>query len=98
MGELSIKIRIADRDYPMRVSTDDQDKVRLAGKQLNDKIRTFKEQFGVEDKQDLLAMVAFDAAVEKVNATEQEIYNASDTHVLSKIAELDALVSSALTD
>ncbi len=98
MGELSIKIRIADRDYPMRVSADDQDKVRLAGKQLNDRIRTFKEQFGVEDKQDLLAMVAFDGAVEKVNATEQEIYNTSDTILLSRIAELDALVSSALSD
>lgn len=98
MGELSIKIRIADRDYPMRVSSDDQDKVRLAGKQLNDKLKTFKEQFGVEDKQDLLAMVAFDAAVEKVNASEQEIYNSSETLLLSKIAELDALVSSALSD
>jgi cell division protein ZapA len=98
MGELSIKIRIADRDYPMRVSTDDQDKVRLAGKQLSDKIKTFKEQFGVEDKQDLLAMVAFDGAVEKVNASEQEIYNASDTILLAKIAELDSLVSSALSD
>ncbi len=98
MGELSIKIRIADRDYPMRVSTDDQDKVRLAGKQLSEKIKTFKEQFGVEDKQDLLAMVAFDGAVEKVNASEQEIYNTSETVLLSKIAELDALVSSALSD
>lgn len=98
MGELSIKIRIADRDYPMRVSTDDQDKVRLAGKQLSEKIRTFKEQFGVEDKQDLLAMVAFDGAVEKVNASEQEIYNTSETVLLSKIAELDTLVSSALSD
>ena len=98
MGELSIKIRIADRDYPMRVSTDDQDKVRLAGKQLSDKIKTFKEQFGVEDKQDLLAMVSFDGAVEKVNASEQEIYNASDTVLLAKIAELDNLVSSALSD
>ncbi len=98
MGELSIKIRIADRDYPMRVSTDDQDKVRLAGKQLNDRIKTFKEQFGVEDRQDLLAMVAFDSAVEKVNAIEQEIYNESDTVLLSKIAELDALVSNALSD
>ncbi len=98
MGELSIKIRIADRDYPMRVSTDDQDKVRLAGKQLSEKIRTFKEQFGVEDKQDLLAMVAFDGAVEKVNASEQEIYSTSETVLLSKIAELDTLVSSALSD
>jgi cell division protein ZapA len=98
MGELSIKIRIADRDYPMRVSTDDQDKVRLAGKQLSEKIKTFKEQFGVEDKQDLLAMVAFDGAVEKVNASEQEIYNTSETVLLSKIAELDTLISSALSD
>jgi cell division protein ZapA len=98
MGELSIKIRIADRDYPMRVSTDDQDKVRLAGKQLSEKIRTFKEQFGVEDKQDLLAMVAFDGAVEKVNASEQEIYNTSNDVVIAKITELDSLVSSALSD
>ena len=98
MGELSIKIRIADRDYPMRVSTDDQDKVRLAGKQLSEKIKTFKEQFGVEDKQDLLAMVAFDGVVEKVNASEQEIYNTSESVLLSKLAELDTLVSSALSD
>ena len=98
MGELSIKIRIVDRDYPMRVSTDDQDKVRLAGKQLSDKIRTFKEQFGVEDKQDLLAMVAFDGAVERVNASEPEQYHALDAALLAKIAELDSLVSSALTD
>ncbi len=98
MGELSIKIRIVDRDYPMRVSTDDQDKVRLAGKQLSEKIKTFKEQFGVEDKQDLLAMVAFDGAVEKVNASEQEQHSTSETVLLSKIAELDTLVSSALSD
>ena len=98
MGELSIKIRIVDRDYPMRVSTDDQDKVRLAGKQLSDKIRTFKEQFGVEDKQDLLAMVAFDSAVEKVNNSELEINHALDSVLLAKITELDSLVSSALAD
>lgn len=98
MGELSIKIKIADRDYPMRVSSDDQDKVRLAGKKLNDKIKTFKEQFGVENNQDLLAMVAFDSEVEKVNASEQEVYKTTDTLVLAKIAELDELVSAALVD
>ena len=98
MGELSIKIRIADRDYPMRVSADDQDKVRLAGKQLNEKVKTFRQQFGVDSYQDLLAMVAFDSEVEKVNASEQTVNSTTDTLLLAKIAELDNLVSSALMD
>lgn len=98
MGELSIKIRIADKDYPMRVSDEDQDKIRLAGKQLNDKIKSFKEQFGVVDKLDLLAMVAFDGAVERVNSSEQEIQHAADTALLARLTELDSLVSSAFID
>jgi cell division protein ZapA len=98
MGELSIKIRIADKDYPMRVSAEDQDKIRLAGKQLNDKIKLFKDQFGVDDKQDLLAMVAFDGAVEQVNASDLEIQHRSDAELLSRISDLDNLVTSALSD
>jgi cell division protein ZapA len=98
MGELSIKIRIADRDYPMRVSADDQDKVRLAGKQLNEKLKSFRQQFGVDSNQDLLAMVAFDSEVEKVNASEQEGNSAVDALLLAKITELDNLVSNALLD
>jgi cell division protein ZapA len=99
MGELSIKIRIADRDYPMRVSADDQSKVLLAGQHVNDKLKSFKEQFGVEDKQDLLAMVAFDEAVSQLNETApQETHESTEAVLLAKIAELDRLVSSALSD
>jgi cell division protein ZapA len=32
MNELSIKIKIADREYPMKVDADDEEQIRLAGK------------------------------------------------------------------
>ena len=81
MGELSIKIKIADREYPMKVDANDEERVRSAGRLLNEKMKAYRDQFGIDDKQDLLAMVAFDSTVEKMlmeqenNTIEQEIFN-----------------------
>jgi cell division protein ZapA len=96
MGDISIKIKIADRDYPMRVSEEELDKVMLAGKMLNEKLNLFKERFGVEDKQDLLAMVTFDNFVEKLNSknTGEGIINEV---YIQKIIQLDNLISSTLS-
>ena len=41
MAELSIKIRIGNREYPMRVKAEDEERIRKAGKLLNEKIKTF---------------------------------------------------------
>jgi cell division protein ZapA len=96
MGDLSIKIRIADREYPMRVHTEDQEKIRIAGKLLNEKLKEFKEQFGVEDKQDLIAMVAFDCFVEKLTSGEDA--SQSMKVIFQKLSDMDDLISSALTE
>jgi cell division protein ZapA len=66
MEELAIKIKIGDREYPMRVHPADEACVRKAGKHLNHQIKNYKEQFGIADKQDLLAMIAFDCLVENL--------------------------------
>jgi cell division protein ZapA len=58
MEDLSIKIKIADREYPMKVKLTDEERVRMAGKLINEKIKSYREQFGIDDKQDLLAMAA----------------------------------------
>ncbi len=68
MEELSIKIKIADREYPMKVDIADEEQIRLAGKKINEKIKLYRDQFGIDDKQDLLAMVAFDSLFEKLQA------------------------------
>jgi len=64
MQELAIKIRIYDRQYPMKVAAKDEAHVRKAANLINKKIKDYSDQFELLDSQDLLAMVAFDAAVD----------------------------------
>ena len=39
MDELSIKIKIADREYPMKVKRNDEERIRAAGKLINEKFK-----------------------------------------------------------
>ncbi len=94
MGSLSIKIKIADREYPIKAPASEEEKLRNAGKAINDKIRMYKAQFGIDDKQDLLAMVAIDFMVEKLRLEED---TSGVQHTISnKIEQLNHLISSAL--
>jgi cell division protein ZapA len=94
MEELSIKIRIADRDYPMTVKRDDEERVRMASRLINEKLRSYRDQFGIDDKQDLLAMVAFDSLVEKM--TSEESYQLVEQTVQEKVNHLNHLVSQSI--
>ena len=70
METLSIKIKIGDREYPMKVKVEDEARIRRAGKLINDKLKKYREEFGLDDRQDLLAMVAFDCMVETMELNE----------------------------
>ena len=94
MEELSVKIKIADREYPMKVKRKEEERVRAAGKLINEKIKHYREQFGIDDKQDLLAMVAFDCLVDKM--AEDETLQVIDQTVVEKVNHLNHLVSQAL--
>ena len=92
MGELSIKIRIADRDYPMRVDEKEEERLRIAGKLIAERLKVFREQFGIEDKQDLLAMVAFESVADKLK--ENENTAELQTEIGRKLTTLDQMLSS----
>lgn len=94
MEELSIKIRIADRDYPMTVKSEDEERVRMASRLINEKLRSYREQFGIDDKQDLLAMVAFDSLVEKM--TSEEGFQLVEQTIHEKVNHLNQLVSQSI--
>ena len=94
MEELSIKIKIADREYPMKVKRADEERVRIAGKLINEKLKSYREQFGIDDKQDLLAMVAFDCIVDKMAV--EETHQAIDQTVFEKVSQLNNLVSQSI--
>ena len=94
MDELSIRIKIADREYPMKVKAEDEARVRSAGKQINERIKSYRERFGIDDKQDLLAMVAFDCLVDKM-ALDEKQYD-TDESVLEKINHLNNIINQAI--
>ncbi len=70
MGLLSIKIKIGDREYPLKVEAQDEHNVRQAGRLLNERMKSYREQFGLNDKVDLLALVAFDCTMENLKLSQ----------------------------
>lgn len=64
MDELSIKVNIADRFYPLNINPQQEELVRKAAKLINDKLKIYEKQFSVRDKQDILSMCALELATE----------------------------------
>ena len=96
MRELSIKIKIADREYPMKVDADNEEKLRLAGKLINEKLKNFRDTFGIDDKQDLLAMVAFGAFVDKIEL--EETNSDLNTKAVEELNQLSDFIQESLKE
>ncbi len=64
MSELSIKVSIAGRIYPITVLPQEEDKVRAAAQKVEENLKLLQNSYAVKDKQDLLAMTALQLATE----------------------------------
>ena len=78
----------------MKVHPNDEERIRMAGKVINEKIKNYRDQFGIDDKQDLLAMVAFDCLIEKLQVEENN--DGVDEKVVNRIKSLNDLISRTL--
>jgi cell division protein ZapA len=58
MEELTITVQIAERPYRLKIQRDEEEVVRQAVKEINEKIRSYSSTYAFNDKQDLLAMAA----------------------------------------
>lgn len=94
MRELSIKIKIADREYPMTVKADEEERIRKAGKLINERLKSYREKFGIDDKQDLLSMVAFDALIDRLSVEDNR--QGADESVTNKIKSINHLISQSI--
>ena len=93
MSEISIKINIGNRTYPLTVQANDEETIREAAKLVNDHIKNLQENYAVKDMQDLLAMSAIQVASKFVSSNKNSATNSS-SHDLS---ELNHLLDSALS-
>lgn len=91
MGEISIKINIADRVYPLKVNTEEEEIIRRAAKLINDRIKELQESYAVRDKQDLLSMCVLHYATSTLKAEQKVMHE--DTEVAEKVYQLDELLT-----
>ncbi len=91
MGEISIKINIADRVYPLKVNMEEEEIIRRAAKMINDRIKEYQENYAVRDKQDLLSMAVLHYATSALKA-ENKVQD-QDTEVAEKVYQLDSLLN-----
>jgi cell division protein ZapA len=71
--EISIKVNICDRFYPLRIKTSEEEGVRNAAKTINERAKFYIDNFSVQDKQDALSMVALEFASDEKKTDIQDV-------------------------
>lgn len=89
MDELSIRIELAGRAYPLTIHPDEEEQIRLAAQEINESIARLRSGYPMTDKQDLLAMAALEVTTRALNAAKPQPPPA-DAEVLD---ELDRLLN-----
>jgi cell division protein ZapA len=67
MSELSIKVMIGGRSYPLTINRSEEEKIRKAVSEIDKNIKELKDNYAVIDMQDLLAMTALEYATDSVS-------------------------------
>ena len=93
MSELSIKLNIANRVYPLTIKRDEEEGIRKTAKMINEKIKEYESDYAVKDKQDLLAMCALEYGTKNGNALDQ--WSDADD-LLIKVKDLNNLIKETI--
>lgn len=58
--KIKIKLQIAGSYYPLTINREEEEIVRLAAKQINDKLNTYRSHYKDLETEKILAMIAYD--------------------------------------
>lgn len=92
MGQLSIKVNIAGRTYPLTIERSEEEMIRKAADNINASIKNLKENYAVKDMQDLIAMTALQLST-KSNTISKEV---EDDKVANELIALNKELSDFL--
>lgn len=94
MNEVALKIKIANREYPLTVDAGEADQIKRAAAIVNENIQKLKGDYVVTDYVDLLAMTALELANRQM---ETGTHLGADNHLLKdKLNDLTQRISNAL--
>ena len=95
MSEITIKVSIGNRVYPLKIKFAEEENVRKAAASINDKIKEFEENYAVRDKQDLLAMCCLQFATAVINNEGKA--GSEEEGLEARLKEMDLMLSNALS-
>ena len=82
---IKIKIKIADRVYPLSIEANQEESIRIAAKKIEAMIKQLEQSYAVRDKQDVLAMCALQYSTKLENISNNKENNLSKEKVLELI-------------
>jgi len=89
MDELTITVHIADRPYRLKIRREEEEVVRQAVKDINEKIKGYSNTYAFNDKQDLLAMTALHFGTLTIRLEEDK--KSQETLLIEKLESLNEL-------
>jgi len=93
---IKIRLKIADRIYPMTISPKDEEGLRAAASKANNLIKHYEKNYAVKDKQDVLAMCVLQFASTTENKSiklEEEMKQSK-----AKLARLSSYLDDIISD
>jgi cell division protein ZapA (FtsZ GTPase activity inhibitor) len=91
MEELTITVNIADRPYRLKIKREEEEIIRKAVKEIEQRIKEYSEHFSFNDKQDLVAMVLLHYA-STTQKLESDIVS-GENMVVSRLQKMEELIT-----
>jgi cell division protein ZapA (FtsZ GTPase activity inhibitor) len=93
MAEVSLKVSIAGRTYPISVEQEEEGILNEAVAAVENNVKILQESYAVKDKQDLLAMAALQLSIKLLNNKEEE---KKKEQIVEKLIKVDSMLTSYL--
>ena len=64
--KLTIRVKIAEKEFPLKIDRKEEEKIRKAAKLINDTLFNYKQKYGEKNIQNYLSMVALHYATKTI--------------------------------
>jgi len=89
MSELSIKVIVGGRTYPLTIKREEEEKIRKAVSEIENNIKNLKDNYAVVDMQDLLAMTSLEYATESIRKNSSVEFDHLSEEIIKLKEELE---------
>lgn len=91
--KLSIRVNVADRYYPLKVESENEERIRKAARLINEKVLQYKQRYVDKDIQDFLAMAALQYVIRLIEIEDNE----EDSSLVEGMKELTGMINLSLS-